>query len=121
VSGLRLRDLQVDWADSMPDYFSNAIRVEDFSDLTIDGFAGRQAQFAAGAAVFLQNGSGVAITNSRAMQGTRTFLQMNKVHGRRVFVNYDLGEAAKAIVPANEKFDIQIGVRAGQRTKGSRQ
>jgi len=122
VSGLRLRDLQVDWADSMPDYFSNAIRVEDFSDLTIDAFAGRQAQSAAVAAVFLQNGSGVAITNSRAMQGTQTFLQMNKVHGRRVFVNYDMGEAAKVIVPANEKFDIQIGVRAaGQQSKRSRQ
>ena len=110
VDGLRLRDVTVDWAPSMPEYFSDGIRVEDFKNLTIDGFEGRQDQEASGAALALVNGTGVAITNSRAMPGTTTFLQMEKVEGRRVFVNYDLGEAAKAIVPADQKFDVEIGV-----------
>ncbi len=110
VDGLRLRDVTVDWAGGMPDYFSDGVRVEDFNDLTIDGFEGRQAQATTGAAVALQNGSGAAITNSRAMPGTNTFLQLDKVAGRRVFVNYDLGGATRAIAPADQRFDIEIGV-----------
>jgi hypothetical protein len=109
VSGLRLRDVQVDWADSMPDYFSDGLRIENFLDLTIDSYAGRQAQAAAGAAISLQNGAGVSIANSRATPGTRTFLQLDKVEDRRVFVNYDVSAAAKVIAPADQRFDTQIG------------
>jgi Glycosyl hydrolases family 28 len=116
VNGLQLRNVQVDWANSMPDYFSEGIRVEDFQDLTIDGFTGRQAQAATltkpgtkhGAAIYLQNGTGVAITNSRATPGTHTFLQLDKVQNRRVFVNYDLSAAAQVIAPASQRFDTQI-------------
>ena len=110
VAGLRLRDVTVDWAEAMPSYFSDGIRVEDFKDLTIDGYEGRQDQAASGAAIALVNGTGVAVTNSRAMPGTTTFLQMEKVEGRRVFANYDLSGAAKAIVPAGQRFDVQVGV-----------
>ena len=70
--------------------------------------AGKQAQ-ASGAAIALQDGTGVSITNSRAMPGTKTFLQMDKVEGRRVFVNYDLSGAAQVIMPAGQRFDTQIG------------
>jgi len=114
INGLRLRDIQVDWptAPGLPGYFSDGIKIEDFNDLTIDSFEGRQAQAASGAAISLANGTGVAITNSRATPGTRTFLELNKVDGRRVFVNYDLKAAAKVIVPATQRFDTQIGVPA---------
>jgi hypothetical protein len=104
IDGLRLRDVQVDWptatTPALPDYYSDGIKIEDFKDLTIDDFEGRQAQMASGAAISLVNGTGVAVTNSRAMPGTRTFLQLDKVDGRRVFVNYDVKGAAKVIVPA---------------------
>jgi hypothetical protein len=114
VVGLRLRDVTVDWADAMPGYFSDGIRVEDFKDLTIDGFEGRQSSAAIGAtrgaAIALANGTGVSITNSRAMPGTTTFLQMDAVEGRRVFANYDLSGAVKAIAPAGQRFDVQVGV-----------
>jgi hypothetical protein len=72
VAGLRMRDVQVDWAQSMPNYFSDGMRIEDFTDLNVDDFAGRQAQHTTGAAISLENGSGVAITNSRATPGTQT-------------------------------------------------
>ena len=115
VVGLRLRDVQVDWADAMPDYFTDGLRVEDFKDLMIDSFAGRQAKIATGAATYLKNGSGVSVTNSRAMPGTFTFLQLDNVQDRRVFVNYDLNGAANIIAPANQKFDTQIGVPGTKR------
>ena len=112
VDGLRLRDVQVDWAPSVPEYFSDGMRVEDFKDVSIDSFSGRQAQASIGAAIVLRNGSGVSITNSRATPGTQTFLQLDGVQGRRVFVNYDLSGAAKVMAPADQKFDVQIGVPA---------
>ena len=116
IDGLRLRDVQVDWptanTPTLPDYYSDGIKIEDFKDLTIDDFEGRQAQADSGAAISLVDGTGVAVTNSRAMPGTHTFLQLDKVDGRRVFVNYDVKAAAKVIAPATMRFDTQIGVPA---------
>lgn len=109
VNGLTLRNFEVDWANAMPAYFSEGLRVEDFQDLDIDTFTGRQAQADSGAAISLHNGNGIAITNSRATPGTQTFLQLDKVQNRRVFVNYDLAAAKKIVVPANQRFDTQIG------------
>lgn len=114
---LRLRDVQVDWAQTMPSYFSDALRIENFKDVTIDAFAGRQAQTKAGAAIFLQNGSGVSITNSRAAPGTRIFLQLDKVQDRRVFANYDLRGAARFVVPADQRFDTQLGIPLSKRNQ----
>jgi hypothetical protein len=86
------------------------VRVEDFKDLTINDFEGKQAQAGVGAAIALEDGTGVAISNSRAMPGTQTFLQMRKVEDRRVFVNYDLSGAMNAIEPADQRFVTEIGV-----------
>jgi hypothetical protein len=113
---LRLNDVRVDWAPSMPAYFSDGVKVEDFQYVTIDRLAASQAQAGAGSAISLKNGSGVSITNSRALPGTKTFLSLDKVAGRRVFVNYDLKAAAQAIVPAGMRFDTQIGVPAAKTT-----
>ena len=110
VENLRLKDLTVDWADAIPAYFSEGLRIEEFKDLAIDGFEGRQAQADSGAAILLMNGSGISITNSRALPGTRVFTQMDKVLDRRVFVNYDLSGAAKVIVPPDMRFDTQIAL-----------
>ena len=112
VDGLRMRDVQVDWGTVMPAYFSDALRVEEFKELTVDAFAGRQAQTSSGAAIVLKHGTGVAITQSRALPGTRTFLQMDHVGDRRVFVNYDLHGAAKVMMPPNQRFDTQSGTPA---------
>jgi hypothetical protein len=123
IDGLRLRDVQVDWPTAtnpaLPDYYSDGIKIEDFKDLTIDDFEGRQAQAASGAAISLVDGTGVTVTNSRAMPGTRTFLQLDKVDERRVFVNYDVKAAAKVIAPPTMRFDTQIGVPAAARKPAS--
>ncbi len=95
----------------MPEYFSDGVRVENFQSLTIDDLGARQAQNSSGSAIALSNGSGVSITNSRALPGTRVFLRLDKVTRRRVFVNYDLKGAALAIKPASQRFYTQIGAR----------
>ncbi|WP_263376686.1 glycoside hydrolase family 28 protein [Granulicella aggregans] len=108
VDGLRIRDMQIDWANTMPDYFTDGLRLEEFKDLTVDDFTGRQGATRNSAAIALKNGSGVAITNSRALSGTSTFLALDHVSDRRVFVNYDLSAATSAIKPAGKRFQTQI-------------
>ncbi len=120
ITGLRLRDVQVDWPDTMPDYFSDGLRIDDFHDLNIDDYSGRQAQTATGAAISLHNGSGVAITNSRATPGASTFLQLDNVQDRRAFVNYDLGAAKQILDPANQSFTTQIGLPKTQSKPATR-
>ena len=116
---LRLRDVRVDWAAAMPAYFSDGVKVENFEYLTIDTLAARQAQSASGSAIALSDGAGVSITNSRALPGTHTFLSMDRVTGRRVFVNYDLKSAAQAIDPENLRFDTEIGVPPAKKRAGT--
>jgi hypothetical protein len=116
VAGLTLKDVHVDWGDSMPEYFSDGIRVEDFTDVTIDGYSGRQAQKVSGAAISLSAGSGVSITNSRALPETRVFLHLDRVTGRRVFVNYDLKAAGLAIDPATLRFVTEVGAKVARKT-----
>ncbi len=107
VEGLDLNKVQVDWSGTPPPYMSEAIRIEDFSGVTIDSFAGKQAQ-ASGVALLLKNGRSVRITDSRAAQGTDTFLKLENVTDRRVFVNYDLSAAKRKIEPATQRFDVQL-------------
>jgi Pectate lyase superfamily protein len=109
VAGLTLKDVTVDWEGSLPGYFSDGIRVEDFTDLTIDGYSGRQAHPSSGSAIFLKDGFGVSITNSRAMPITRAFVHLDHVTDRRVFVNYDVKSAIKVIEPAGLHFDTEVG------------
>ena len=94
----------------MPEYFSDGVRVEDFHrpDHRWTSALARRRR-SSGSAIALSNGSGVSITNSRALPGTRVFLQLDKVTGRRVFVNYDLKGAALAIEPASLRFYTEIG------------
>ena len=116
VRGLSLRDVEVDWAGAMPEYFSDAVRVEDFADLVVEGFSGRQAHSGNGSALALARGRGVSITNSRALPGTHSFVSLDDVQERRVFVNYDLSGAEEPITPPALRFETQVGVPvAGQR------
>jgi hypothetical protein len=85
----------------VPPFFTHAIEGEDFRDVEIQGFEGRQA---AGAAIALRNGSGVTIRDCRAVQGTGTFLEQAGVADQRLFVNNDLSRAAHAFAAEPHGF-----------------
>jgi polygalacturonase len=105
VDGLKLRNFEVGWSGKLPEFFTHAIECENFHDLLVDGFAGRQAQ--AGpktSAISLSNGSGVIIRNSKASEGTQTFLADTGITGGIVLVNNDLSRAKAATSPSKAEM-----------------
>lgn len=108
VKGMRVKDSSVEWGGGLPAYFSDGMQCENFSEVSIDGFEGRQAQ-TSGSAMNFANGSGLSVTNSKAAPGTDTFLRLDNVSDRRTFVNWEIGEAKTVIRPANVTFKTQLG------------
>ncbi|HOQ43695.1 MAG TPA: glycosyl hydrolase family 28 protein [Bryobacteraceae bacterium] len=116
VDGLDIANLEVEWQGELPPYFTHAIQVENFRDLEISGFRGRQAHTTANtAAIALSKGQGVTIRDCRAAEGTATFLALNEVTGQRMFVNNDLAAAKELSSPQKTQF-----LSAGNRMPGRR-
>lgn len=99
VVDLELRDVDLEWADEVPDYFAHGIRCVDVDELVIDGFAGRQADVAradsagASAAIALERTTRSTIRNCRASPGTKTFLSTGACADERLFATNDLTDA----------------------------
>lgn len=104
VQDFHVHGLELQWGENLPDYFSDGIHCEQFRDVTIDQFEGRQAPAGRGAALSFSDGQGLSITGSTAAPGTAVFLKLSNVTDRRVFVNYDLSAAKRSIVPPNTTF-----------------
>ncbi|MDZ4697074.1 MAG: glycosyl hydrolase family 28 protein [Deltaproteobacteria bacterium] len=98
VRGLRVEDFQVSWDEGVPDYFTNAIAVEDFEDVRLYDVRVRQAH-AEGAAISLLRGKDVAIRESRADAGTDQFVHHQDVTGRLLLDRNDTRLAKKAVSP----------------------
>jgi len=103
VQDFDVHGLELQWGENLPDYFSDGIHCEQFRNVNIDQFAGRQAQ-TDGAALSFSDGAGLSITGSTATSGTSTFLRLSNVSDRRAFVNYDLTSAKHLVEPANTTF-----------------
>jgi hypothetical protein len=120
VEGLKISGLEVEWADSLPEYFSDAIYCENFKGLTIAGFVGRQAPTnSARAALVLRDGTDVSVRNCVASPGTGTFLSMERVTGLRSFLDNDLSSAGIAVSPAQSHFEVSSGNGMGAGSKGA--
>jgi hypothetical protein len=94
VEGLDLRDLRVEWAPDVPGFFTHAIECEEFRDLEVLRFRGRQAQ-KTGSAIRLRSGTDVVVSDSRAATDTDTFLDLAGVGGRRLVSNNDTRAARR--------------------------
>ncbi len=104
VRGLRLQQFRASWDDEMPGCFTHAVEGEEFQDVTIAGFEGRQAQTGQGTAMALRNGSGLTVRDCTAAAGTGTFLSLDRVADQRLFVNNDLSRARAAFEPTVNEF-----------------
>lgn len=104
VEGLRIRGFRVAWDEQIPEFFSYGIEGEEFRDVEIQAFEGRQARAGEGTAISLRNGRGITIRDCRAAEGTDTFLSQTSVAGQRLFANNDLGEARHAFEPSGHGF-----------------
>ena len=112
VQGFDVHGMYVNWSGDLPEYFSDGIQCEQFHDLNIDRFEGRQAQTAGGAALSLSDGAGLSITESTAASGTSVFVKLSNVADRRAFVNYDVRAAKHLIAPASTTFLTSVGLPA---------
>jgi hypothetical protein len=102
VDDFRVNGLQLEWGEGLPEYFSDGMQCEQFRNVAIDHFEGRQAYGTA--ALNFSDGSGLSINGSTASPGTAIFLKLNRVTDLRSFVNYDLSAAKQAVVPPQAAF-----------------
>jgi len=105
VNGLKIEGFDLEWVGPAADYLTHGIEVEDFEDLVIDGFKGKQASEKPGtAAIALNRGKNVTIRNCQARTGTGTFLIHSSLSEEGLFVNNDLARAQKAFQPEKTSF-----------------
>jgi hypothetical protein len=105
VKGLRIDGLRLAWDDALPQFFTHGIRGEDFRDVEIRAFEGRQAHGPEhDAAIALARGRGLTVRDCRAAEGTGTFLRLEAVADQRLFVNNDLRDAREAFQPKGMAF-----------------
>lgn len=93
TDGLTIEDFTLVWEDNLAAYFTNGIYCENFSDLNITGFKGRQAHTGSEqAAICLKNGSDITIRNFDAGQGCSIFLETLNLSGKLDLKDNDLNE-----------------------------
>ena len=111
IENFHVHGFELEWGENLPDYFSDGIHCEQFRDISIDQFSGRQAQPDNGSALSFSDGAGISITGSTATAGTSVFLNLVNVSDRRAFLNYDLTAAKKVMVPPDAAFLSSTGLR----------
>jgi hypothetical protein len=117
VENFRVSGLELQWGEGLPGYFSDGVACEQFRDVAVDHFEGRQAHGAA--ALSFSDGSGLSITGSTASAGTAVFLKLERVTDLRSFVNHDLSAAKQPIVPPDAVFHTSNLQTPAGRSKGN--
>ena len=80
VQGLSISDYTVDRDEGLPEFCTNAIFCEDFSDIRITGFRGRAlSQNPECPVIHLENGEKATITDCTATGNTTTFLNQKNI------------------------------------------
>jgi hypothetical protein len=82
IRGLALRNVSVRWSEGLPDFCRHALEIEEFKDLEIDGFRGRQAHVAKAetdAAIALRRGEGALLQNVVLTEGGKLRCQIENV------------------------------------------
>ncbi|QHW33703.1 hypothetical protein GZH47_24840 [Paenibacillus rhizovicinus] len=105
VDGLTIRNFAIDWQGKLPAYMKYGLEIEQFKELTIDGFAGRQPQpcdVSEGAAICLRDGGKARVLHSVAKPGTGIFL---KLEGETTCGLFALNDVSEAVTPVEPRTD----------------
>jgi len=85
AKNVKVKDIEVAWEKPVADKWESAISFEDVSGLTLDGFTGRQAWPERDIpAVVFDKVSDAVVRNSRALEGTKTFLKVSGKESREI-------------------------------------
>ncbi len=79
VTNLALRHVTVGFEDGLPAFCRNALEIEEFTDVTIDGFRGRQAHAASDPAIVLRNGRSAIIRHPTLTSGGEKLVDAQNV------------------------------------------
>ncbi len=105
---LKLKDVEVIWDKPALDQWQSALRIEDVSGLTLDGFAGRQAWPDRDTpAVIFTKVSDAVVRNSQALEGTKVFLKVAGQSSRAIGLYGN--DFRKAQVPYQVDSDVRSG------------
>ena len=96
VKELKLRNVQFSWNTPERAEWGSALRCVAVEDLEIGGFTGRQAMPSNEPAIRLKNVKNVLVRNSRAPEGTGTFLNLGEETKDVCLMNNDLSRSANA-------------------------
>lgn len=82
VKALMLRNMSVNWDEGLPAFVRHAFEIENFEEVTIDGFRGRQARVGDGsgdATIILRNGRNAVMRNAVLTAGSNELLAVDNV------------------------------------------
>jgi hypothetical protein len=108
VRNLKLKDIEIHWDEPEVDTWQSAITIEDADGVEIDGFSGRQAWVGRDVpAIAFKNVSDAMIRDSKAPEGTATFLKVtgHDSHDISLFGN----DLRKAKMPIQLDTDVDKG------------
>lgn len=95
VSGLKLRNLKLEWGDPEKAEWGSAIRCWHAREVEIEGFAGRHALGSDRASIHLRDVDGALIRGCRAAGHTDTFLGLERGSRDIVLIDNDLRQATR--------------------------
>jgi polygalacturonase len=114
VSGLKIRDLTVNWEEKLPENkWQSALLLKDVSEFEISSFSGRQGLKTGEAPVILlDNAKDGIIRDSCAAEGSGVFIQVAGDKTRDIILrNNNIKKAAKEIVFGNEVLKKAVEIK----------
>lgn len=99
VKGLKLNNLSVNWSEETESKWKSALVLKNISDLTIDSFSGRQGlKNSKEPAILIDNLTDGVIKDSKATEGTNTFIHIQGNDCSDISLRYNNTKKAKVAV-----------------------
>ncbi|WP_135305538.1 glycoside hydrolase family 28 protein [Haloarcula amylovorans] len=105
VQDLDIDSFHIEWEEDIAQYHSHAVECESVEDLLIENFKGKQAPRSPDkASLAFRDTSDITIRGSKALHGTKTFIEISDSNDARLFANNDLTNAETAFQGDGEAF-----------------